>query len=483
MALEADASVIVASHRPLDIVCDELQWRICERKQARYVQLPGLDVDENYYQTAVCGLLDELEDVALACVTDTLLLSGSIKQRGEERERAIVIHRACRARKIPINVTDVPGLCDFTFPSTHRFNPSSPPTPSIPSPLSSPASNGARPSPPLQIAVTTNGQGCRLAGRVRREISTKLHPKLGDAVANVARLRAIAKNHHCDTVETNGNGASHDMTGEDREEDEGAATSLNTPVPQIGIGEGAKQVEEAEEMDPMERVARRMRWVNQISEYWPVERLAALKEDEMQMMLELGTSSNGTAKANGAAVVPNAYPITPHDVGVGTVTRKLENGHAPSKPAPIPGVSFTAALCSWTASGHSLARLHSNPADNQSRHDLPLRLSPLPNPPRGQVLLVGAGPGHPSMLTVAARRAITELATRVLSDKLVPAEVLALIPDHVPLTIAKKYPGNAEGAQAELMQEALDGARRGEIIVRVSTGWHFASCFSLIAPR
>jgi siroheme synthase len=72
------------------------------------------------------------------------------------------------------------------------------------------------------------------------------------------------------------------------------------------------------------------------------------------------------------------------------------------------------------------------------------------------------------MLTVAARKAITELATRILADKLVPAEVLALIPAHVPLVIAKKYPGNAEGAQAELMQEALECARRGEIVVRVS---------------
>lgn len=72
------------------------------------------------------------------------------------------------------------------------------------------------------------------------------------------------------------------------------------------------------------------------------------------------------------------------------------------------------------------------------------------------------------MLTVAARKAITELATRILADKLVPAEVLALIPAHMPLVIAKKYPGNAEGAQAELMQEALECARRGEIVVRVS---------------
>lgn len=72
------------------------------------------------------------------------------------------------------------------------------------------------------------------------------------------------------------------------------------------------------------------------------------------------------------------------------------------------------------------------------------------------------------MLTVAARKALTDLGTRVLSDKLVPAEVLALIPPHVPLYIAKKYPGNSEGAQNELMEMAVEGARRGETIVRVS---------------
>lgn len=72
------------------------------------------------------------------------------------------------------------------------------------------------------------------------------------------------------------------------------------------------------------------------------------------------------------------------------------------------------------------------------------------------------------MLTVAARRALTELATRVLTDKLVPAEILALIPPHIPLYIAKKFPGNAEGAQKELLELAIEGARNGEIVVRVS---------------
>lgn len=72
------------------------------------------------------------------------------------------------------------------------------------------------------------------------------------------------------------------------------------------------------------------------------------------------------------------------------------------------------------------------------------------------------------MLTVAARKALTELGTRVLSDKLVPQEILALIPSHIPRYIAKKFPGNAEEAQNELMEMAVEAARRGETVVRVS---------------
>lgn len=329
MALEAGASVIVASHRPLDMACDELQWRICQRKQARYVHLPASDIDENY-RAAVCGLLDEFEDATLACVTDTLLLTEPIENHREERERAKVIYNACRARRIPINVTDTPELCDFTFPSTHRFNSSAP----------SPTSSGrAQASPPLQIAVTTNGQGCRLAGRVRREISTKLHPKLGDAVANIVRLRAIAKNYHRDAVATNGDGGNRDSIFKDIGEDEAASAPLNSPVPQIGVGEDPKQVEER---DPTERVARRMRWVNQISEYWPVERLAALREDEMQIMLELGTGGGGATQAGPDCMETTLNARTSHTSGE-------RNIHS-----PILGVKFTQLpyTLGWPADTH-----------------------------------------------------------------------------------------------------------------------------------
>lgn len=127
--------------------------------------------------------------------------------------------------------------------------------------------------------MTTNGQGCRLAGRIRREISTKLHPSLGSAVANVARLRAIAKNSQPSSPP-------HTQKG-DREDDAGAALPLNSPAPQLSVQNGP--IDE----DPIERVARRMRWVNQISEYWPIERLAELGEKDMEKLLELKNKNDG----------------------------------------------------------------------------------------------------------------------------------------------------------------------------------------------
>jgi uroporphyrin-III C-methyltransferase len=56
-----------------------------------------------------------------------------------------------------------------------------------------------------------------------------------------------------------------------------------------------------------------------------------------------------------------------------------------------------------------------------------------------------------------------------LSDKLVPAAVLALIPQEVEVRIARKFPGNAEGAQNEMMEAAIEAARRGMTVVRVSS--------------
>ena len=85
----------------------------------------------------------------------------------------------------------------------------------------------------------------------------------------------------------------------------------------------------------------------------------------------------------------------------------------------------------------------------------------------GRILLVGSGPGHPSLLTMATHTALTQWADLVLSDKLVPATILALIPQHVSVRIANKFPGNVESAQIEMMEAAVEAANQGLTVVRV----------------
>jgi uroporphyrin-III C-methyltransferase len=88
----------------------------------------------------------------------------------------------------------------------------------------------------------------------------------------------------------------------------------------------------------------------------------------------------------------------------------------------------------------NLSPVASSEAFSDSRHTLDIKK-------RGRILLVGSGPGHPSLLTIATHTALTRLADLVLSDKLVLNAVLKLIPKHVPIRIARKISGNADGAQ------------------------------------
>lgn len=71
---------------------------------------------------------------------------------------------ASRKRRIPVNIADVPPLCDFYFGSEIR--------------------EGA-----LQIFVSTNGKGPKLSNQVRRRIQAALPRNIGDAIDNVGLLR------------------------------------------------------------------------------------------------------------------------------------------------------------------------------------------------------------------------------------------------------------------------------------------------------
>ncbi|PYI27418.1 siroheme synthase middle domains-like protein [Aspergillus indologenus CBS 114.80] len=74
------------------------------------------------------------------------------------------VWQLCQAKRIPANIADVPPECDFYFGSMHRDG-------------------------PLQVMVSTNGNGPRLASLVRQKIAAALPPNMGAAIENVGRLR------------------------------------------------------------------------------------------------------------------------------------------------------------------------------------------------------------------------------------------------------------------------------------------------------
>lgn len=82
----------------------------------------------------------------------------------DDPDASTVIWKLCKEKKIPANIADVPPECDFYFGSVHRDG-------------------------PLQIMVSTNGRGPRLAASIRRFIAGKLPKNAGNAIDIIGELR------------------------------------------------------------------------------------------------------------------------------------------------------------------------------------------------------------------------------------------------------------------------------------------------------
>jgi uroporphyrin-III C-methyltransferase len=259
------------------------------------------------------------------------------------------ISQLCKRNRIPVNVSDAPNLCTFSLLSIHTDG-------------------------PLQIGVTTNGQGCKLSSRIRREIASFLPPRIGSASERLGTIRRrIQEEEHLSHI-----GSCGDPEGDDSI---GQSSTFNKLVTESDL-DTAKN--------------RRIRWLSQICEYWPLGRLASITDEDVETLLKL-------------------YATNP---------------------------------------------LNSNLVE-------PIKLDSKPG--KGRIILAGAGPGHPDLLTKATHKAILR-ADLILADKLVPSGVLDLIPRRTPVYIARKFPGNADHAQEELLQLGLSGLRNGQTVLRLKQG-------------
>lgn len=89
--------------------------------------------------------------------------------------------------------------------------------------------------------------------------------------------------------------------------------------------------------------------------------------------------------------------------------------------------------------------------------------------PKGEVILVGAGPGDPELLTLKAVRAL-ERADVVLFDSLVSSEILDFIRGTAQKFCVGKRGGRPSCKQDDIHSMMLRFARQGKTVVRLKSG-------------
>lgn len=268
------------------------------------------------------------------------------------------IYQECKRKRIGINISDSPEFCTFSLLSTFT-------------------------SGDFQMGVTTLGKGCKLASRIRRELSTTLPPNIGEICNKIGDLRSKIQDE--DKIELSRLQNDIDSIGE-HDDDAINTSKLNSLVEEFNMTKEQKKLQ-------------RTRWLSQIVEYFPLSTLASLSLSDL-------------------TIAYKEHKITSH------INQEINEPEAKKMKVQQ----------------------------------------------KGSISLVGAGPGSVSLLTLGALQEIHS-ADLILADKLVPQQVLDLIPKHrTRLFIARKFPGNAEKAQKELLDMGLDSLGKGEKVVRLKQG-------------
>src|SRR6202035_2836784 len=91
------------------------------------------------------------------------------------------------------------------------------------------------------------------------------------------------------------------------------------------------------------------------------------------------------------------------------------------------------------------------------------------SPPMGEVVIAGAGPGDPGLVTMATRAVLAD-ADVVLHDALVDAEVLRLCGAQTRLVDVGKRAGRQSITQEHINQAMMVAASSGELVVRLKGG-------------
>src|SRR4051794_14906118 len=86
-----------------------------------------------------------------------------------------------------------------------------------------------------------------------------------------------------------------------------------------------------------------------------------------------------------------------------------------------------------------------------------------------RVFLVGAGPGHPGLLTLRAQECLAQ-ADLVIYDKLVPARILEHAPVSAELVCVRELLDYHGQNSPRIQNHMIEAARQGKRVVRLKGG-------------
>lgn len=334
------------------------------------------------------------------------MVLSCIDDHVESRRIAIL----CRDRRIPVNCADIPDLCDFYFMAQYRDQ-------------------------DLQIGVSTNGCGPRLGARLRTHIVNSLPARTGDAVARVGALR--------------------------------------------------KKIRIKDPSMTEEAVMRRMKWLSALCDKWSFDELAELDDVGVLELLDAYEKGEKVPPAIGqrkstqqvmaprASSISRSIPLVGYVLGpIASVTTAAFGMAHDCTRACIDITSSTMHAIKTTSEDVIETSLNFLP--NPISNPLRATLSYLPLPlhikhKKGRILLVGAGPGDPNLLTLAALHALKN-SDLVVSDQLVPPRIQKLVPRSRLILAQRKEKGQSDNSQTDTNEICLRALKQGKVVTRLKSG-------------
>ena len=148
----------------------------------------------------------------------------------------------------------------------------------------------------------------------------------------------------------------------------------------------------------------------------------------------------------------------------------LAQRHRPAIARSLPDLAARRRFYDWLHDGPVMALMRNAQPEQAEQALLEALRQPQPaRPPVGSVVLVGAGPGAPGMLTLQALRALNQ-ADVILYDQLVSPEILALARRDADRVDVGKRGGGKHTPQEHVHQLLLQHAQAGQRVVRLKGG-------------